>query len=89
MFISSIGIDSLLSGGSGGALVLGNAGSVRGEVSGVAGPNSEENLVSRVCNLLDTMLPRLIRSSFLSLKILIIGLNHLILECTLYIRHKT
>ena len=83
MFISSIGIDSLLSGGSGGALVLGNAGPVHGEVSGVTGPNSEENLVSRVCNLLDTMSPRLIKSSFLSLNILTISLNPLILERTL------
>ena len=82
MFISSIGIDSLLSGGSGGALVLGNAGPVQGEVSRVAGPNSEENLVSRVCNLLDTMSPRLISSSF-SLNILTIGLNPFILERTL------
>ena len=83
MFISNIGIDSLLDGGSGGALVLGSAGPVRGEVSRVTVPNSEENLVSRVYNLLDTTSPRLIRSSFLSLNILTIGLNPHILEHTL------
>ena len=83
MFISSIGIESLLGGGSGQALVLGNAGPVLGEASRVTGPNHEENLVSRVCNLLDTMSPRLKRSSFLSLNILTIGLNPLILEHTL------
>ena len=58
MFISSIGIESLLGGGAGRALVLGNAGPVFGEAPGVTGPISEENLVSRVCNLLDTMSPR-------------------------------
>ena len=54
MFISSIGIDSLLSGGSGGALVLGSAGPVCGEVSGVTGPNNEEtwSLESATCWIL-------------------------------------
>ena len=83
MFISSIGIESLLGGSAGVALVLGNAGSVLGEASRVTGPISEENLASRVYNLFDTMSPRLKRSSFLSLNILTIGLNPLILERTL------
>ena len=64
MFISSMGIESRLGGGAGLALVPGNAGPVLGEASGVTGPISEENLVSRVCNLLDTMSPRLKSSSF-------------------------
>ena len=89
MFISSIGIEPRLGGGAGLALVLGNVGPVLGEASGVTGPNSKENLVSRVCNLLNTMSPRLKRSSFLSLNILTIGLNPLILERTLKIHHKT
>ena len=83
MFIFSIGIESLLGGGAGLALVLGNAGPVLGEASGAVDPINEQNLVSRVCNLLDTMPPRLNRLSFLSLNILIIGLNPLILERTL------
>ena len=57
MFISSIGIESLLGGGAGLALVLGNARSVLGEASGATGPISEENLASRVYNLLNTMSP--------------------------------
>ena len=61
MFISSIGIESLLGGGAGPALVLGNVSSVLGEASGATGPISEENLASRVCNLLDTMSPILKR----------------------------
>ena len=64
MFISSIGIESLLGGGAGLALVLGNAGPVLGEASGAVDPINEQNLVSRVCNLLDTMPPRLNRLSF-------------------------
>ena len=83
MFISNIGIESLLGGGSGRALVLGNVGPVLGEASEVTGPINEENLVSSIYNLLDTMSPRLKRSSFLSLNILTIGLNPLILERTL------
>ena len=83
MFISSIGIESFHGGGAGLALVLGNARSVLGEASGATGPISEENLASRVCNLLDTMSPILKRSSFLSLNILTIGLNPFILEHTL------
>ena len=69
MFISNIGIDSRLGGGAGLALVLGNAGLVLGETSGAVDPINEENLVSRVCNLLDTMSPMLKRLSFLSLNI--------------------
>ena len=83
MFISSIGIESLLGGGAGVALVLGNAGPVLGEASGAADPINEQNLVSRVRNLLDTLPPRLNRLSLLSLNILTIGLNPLILEHTL------
>ena len=64
MFISNIGIDSRLGGGVGLSLVLGNAGPVLGEASGVTGAISEENLASRVCNLLDTMSPMLKRLSF-------------------------
>ena len=83
MFISSISMESLLGGGAGLALVLGNAGPVLGEASGAVDPINVQNLVSRVCNLLDTMPPRLNRLSFLSLNILTIGLNPLILERTL------
>ena len=83
MFISSMGIESHLGGGVGLALVLGNASSVLVEVFGAAGPISEENVASRVCNLLDTMSLILKRSFFLSLKILTIGLNLLTLEHTL------
>ena len=89
MFISSIGIESRLGGDVGLLLMLGNVGLVLGEASGVTGPISEENLASRVCNLLDTMSPMLKRLSFLSLNILTIGLTPLILERTLLICHKT
>ena len=68
-------IESLLGGGVGLALVLGNASSALVEVFGAADPISEENVASRVCNLLDTMSLILKRSLFLSLKILTIGLN--------------
>ena len=54
MFISSIGMESLLSRGVGLELVVGVAGSVLVEVFEATGPISEENLASRVCNLLDT-----------------------------------
>ena len=83
MFMSNIGIESLLGGGVGRLLVLGNAGPVLGEVSEVTRPTSDENLASTVCNLLDTMSPMLKRLSFLSLNILTIGLTPLILERTL------
>ena len=84
MCISSIGIESRLGGDVGLLLVLGNVGLVLGEASGVTGPISEENLASRVCNLLDTMSPMLKRLSFfLPLNILTIGLTPLILEHTL------
>ena len=46
MFISSIGIESLLGGGAGLALVLGNAGPVLGEAFGAVDPINEQNLVS-------------------------------------------
>ena len=83
MFISSIGIESLLGGGVGLALVLGNASSVLVEIFGVTGPISEENLTSRFHNLLDTKSLILKRSPFLSLKILTTGLNLFTLERTL------
>ena len=83
MFISSTGIESLPGGGAGLVLVLGNAGPVLGEASGAVDPINEQNLVSRVCNLLDTMPPRLNRLSFLTLNILTIGLNPFILERTI------
>ena len=83
MFMSNIGIESLLGGGVGLSLVLGNAGPVLGEASKVTRPTSDENLASKVCNLLDTMSPMLKRLSFLSLNILTIGLTPLILERTL------
>ena len=83
MFISSIGIESLLGRGVGLALVLGNASSVLVEVFGTTGPISEENLASRVRNLLDTKSLILKRSPFLSLKILTTGLNLFTLERTL------
>ena len=54
MFISSMGIESLLGGGVGLALVLGNEGSVPAKMFAVPGPINEENLASRVRNLLDT-----------------------------------
>ena len=50
MFISSMDIESLLGGGVGLVLVLGNEGSVLVEIFGVTGPISEENLTSRYCN---------------------------------------
>ena len=83
MFMSNIGIESLLGGGVGLSLVLGNTGPVLGEASEVTRPTSDENLASKVCNLLDTMSPMLKRLSFLSLNILTIGLTPLILERTL------
>ena len=51
---SNIGMDSRLGGDVGQSLVLGNVRSVLGETSRVSNPSSEENLVSSVCNLLDT-----------------------------------
>ena len=72
MFISSMGIESRLGGGVGLALVLGNASSVLVEVFGAAGPISEENMASRVYNLLDTMSLILKRSIFLVIE----DLNH-------------
>ena len=83
MFMSNIGIESLLGGGVGLSLVLGNTGPVLGEASEVTRLTSDENLASKVCNLLDTMSPMLKRLSFLSLNILTIGLTPLILERTL------
>ena len=83
MFISSIGIESLLGGGVGLALVLGNASSVLVEAFGATGPISKGNLASRVRNLLDAKPLILKRSLFLSLKILTIGLNLFTLERTL------
>ena len=83
MFISSIGIESLLGGGVGLALVLGNASSVLVEVFGTTGPISEEKLASRVLNLLDTKSLILKRSPFLSLKVFTTGLNLCTLEHTL------
>ena len=84
MFISSMGIESLLGGGVGLVLVLGNVGSVPVKMLAVQGPISEENLASRFCNLLDTKSLILEISPFLSLKIVTTGLNLFILECTLY-----
>ena len=54
MFISSIGIESLLGGGAGVALVLGNAGPVLGEASGAADPINEQtwSLESATCWIL-------------------------------------
>ena len=83
MFISSMGIESLLGGGVGLVLVLGNEGSVPAKIFAVPDPISEENLTSRFRNLLDTKSPTLEISPFLSLKILTTGLNLFILECTL------
>ena len=83
MFISSIGVESLLGGGVGLALVLGNASSVLVEVFGTTGPISEEKLASRVRNLLDTKSLILKRSPFLLLKVLTTGLNLFTLERTL------
>ena len=78
-----MGTESLLGGGVGLVLVLGNEGSVLVEIFGVAGPVSEENLASRFRNLLDTKSLILKISPFLSLKILTTGLNLFTLECTL------
>ena len=83
MFISSMGIESLLGGGVGLVLVLGNVGSVPVKMFVVPGPISEENLASGFHNLLDTKSLILEISPFLSLKILTTGLNLFILECTL------
>ena len=83
MFISSIGMESLLGGGVGLELVVGVADSVVAVGCGATGTISEENLASRVCNLLDTRSLMLKSSSFLSLKILTNGLNLFILERTL------
>ena len=83
MFISSMGIESLLGGGVGLVLVLGNEGSVPAKMFAVPGPISEENLTSRFYNLLDTKSLILEISPFLSLKILTTGLNLFILERTL------
>ena len=83
MFISSMGTESLLGGGVGLVLGLGNVSSVLVEMFAVAGPISEENLASRFRNLLDTKSLTLKISPFLSLKILITGLNPFILERTL------
>ena len=83
MFISSMGTESLLGGGVGLALVLGNVGSVPVKMFAVPGPISEENLASRFRNLLDTKSLILEISPFLSLKILTTGLNLFILERTL------
>ena len=81
--MSSMGIESLLGGGVGLTLVLGNASSVLVEVFGATGPISEENLASKVCNLLDTKSLILKSSLFLSLKTLTTGLNLFTLERTL------
>ena len=83
MFISSMGIESLLGGGVGLVLVLGNEGSVPAKMFAVPGPTSEENLASRVRNLWDTKSLILNISPFLSLKILTTGLNPFMLEHTL------
>ena len=83
MFISSMGTESLLGGGVGLVLVLGNVSSVPVKMFAVPGPISEENLASRFCNLLDTKSLILEISPFLSLKILTTGLNLFILEHTL------
>ena len=83
MFISSMGTESLLGGGVGLVLVLGNVSSVPAKMFAVPGPFSQENLASRFCNLLDTKLLILEISPFLLLKILTTGLNLFILEHTL------
>ena len=83
MFISSMGTESLLGGGVGLVLVLGNVSSVPVKMFAVPGPISEENLASRFRNLLDTKSLILAISPFLSLKILTTGLNLFILERTL------
>ena len=78
-----MGTESLLCGGVGLILVLGNDGSILVEIFGVTGPINEENLASRVRNLLDTKSLILEISPCLSLKILTTGLNLFILEHTL------
>ena len=83
MFISSMGTESLLGGGVGLVLVLGNVSPVPVKMLAVPGPISEENLASRFGNLLDTKSLILKISPFLSLKILTTGLNLFILERTL------
>ena len=83
MLISSIGSELLLGGGIGLALVPGNISSGSVRIFAVPGPISEENLASRVRNLLDTKSLILKISPFLSLKVLTTGLNWFILECTL------
>ena len=83
MFISSMGTESLLGGGVGLALVLGNASSVPVRMFADPGPTNEENVASKVRNLWDTKSLILKISPFLSLKILTIGLNPFILEHTL------
>ena len=83
IFISSMGIESVLGGGIGLALVLRNEGSVPAKVFAVSGPISEENLASRFRNLLDTKSLILEISLCLSLKILTTGLNFFMLERTL------
>ena len=83
MFISSMGTESLLGGGVGLVLVLGNVSSVPVKMFAVPGSISEENLASRFCNLLDTKTLILEISPFLSLKILTTGLNLFILERTI------
>ena len=80
---SNIGMDSRLGGDVGQSLVLGNARLVFRDASGVTNPSNEENLVSSVCNLLDTISPMLKRLSFLSLNILTMGLTPFMLERTL------
>ena len=83
MFISSMGTGSFLGGGVGLVLVLGNVSSVPVKTFVVPGPISEENLASRLRNLLDTKSLILEILPFLSLKILTTGLNLFILEHTL------
>ena len=78
-----MGTESLLGGGVGLVLVLGNVSSVPVRMFADPGQISEENLVSRIHNLLDTKSLILKIPPFLSLKILTIGLNPFMLECTL------
>ena len=78
-----MGTESVLGGGVGLVLVLGNVGSVPVKMFAVPGSISEENLASRFCNLLDTKSLILEISPLLSLKILTTGLNLFILEHTL------
>ena len=68
-----MGTKSLLGGGVGLVLVLGNVSSVLVEMFAVPGPISEENLASRFHNLLDTKSLILKISPFLSFKILTAG----------------